>query len=203
MEWISEKILKYLNYDNGVYIECGANDGLRQSNTFLLENNKNWSGFLIEPSESAFNLCLKNRSQKNIILNYALVSNDYSDEFVYGDFDGELMSSINGVRRNNVTLNKVKAKTLTKILDEYKPKKIDFFSLDVEGYELDVLNGLDFTKYSPSYVLIEIYAKDYNDILEIMTKNGYILLENLSDFNLVNNPHWDGTHNDFLFKKMI
>ena len=27
-------------------------------------------------------------------------------------------------------------------------------------------------------------------------------VENLSDFNHSNNPYWDGTHNDFLFKKI-
>ena len=50
---------------------------------------------------------------------------------------------------------KVKTKTLTSILDECNVEKIDFFSLDVEGFELNVLKGLDFNKYRPRYMLIE------------------------------------------------
>lgn len=136
MEWVSEKILKYLDYDGGIYIESGANDGVTQSNTYYLEKNKGWSGILIEPSESSFELCKQNRGENNIFLNCALVSNDYDSDFIEGDFDGNLMSSVNGNRRNNVGIKiKTKAKKLSDILNENSLKKIDFFSLDVEGYE--------------------------------------------------------------------
>ena len=33
----SEVLLKYLNYENGFFIEAGANDGVAQSNTFILK----------------------------------------------------------------------------------------------------------------------------------------------------------------------
>ena len=33
--------------------------------------------------------------------------------------------------------------------------EIDFISLDVEGYEISVLNGLDFKKFTPSFIMIE------------------------------------------------
>lgn len=45
---------------------------------------------------------------------------------------------------------KVKAQTLTNILDKHcLNQTIDFISIDVEGTELDVLEGLDFDRYSP------------------------------------------------------
>ena len=34
-------------------------------------------------------------------------------------------------------------------------KEIDVLSIDVEGFELKVLNGLDFTKYKPKVIIIE------------------------------------------------
>ena len=43
------KLEKYLNYNNGFFIELGANDGISQSNTYYFEKNKNWNGVLIEP----------------------------------------------------------------------------------------------------------------------------------------------------------
>jgi FkbM family methyltransferase len=203
MEWVSEKILKYLDYDGGIYIESGANDGVTQSNTYYLEKNKGWSGILIEPSVSSFELCKENRSENNIFLNCALVSNDYDSDYIEGDFDGNLMSSVNGNRRNNIGIKiKTKAKKLSDILNENNLKKIDFFSLDVEGYEYEVLKGIDFNSHEFKFLLIEIYKWDYKKIVDLLNTNGYELIENLSGFNLDNNPYWDGTHNDYLFKKI-
>jgi FkbM family methyltransferase len=54
----------------------------------------------------------------------------------------------------------VPARTLTSILDECQVNEIDFFSLDVEGFELNVLKGLDFNKYRPKYMLIEARFKE-------------------------------------------
>lgn len=53
----------------------------------------------------------------------------------------------------------VPTRTLTSILDECEVTEIDLFSLDVEGYELNVLKGLDFSKYRPKYMLIEARFK--------------------------------------------
>ena len=84
------------------------------------------------------------------------------------------MSSINGVFEiTEMFVKKVsqmiymKARTLTDILDEYNiSQPIDLLSIDVEGYELNVLNGLDLNKYSPSFLLIEIYRWDFKKIVE-------------------------------------
>ncbi len=201
MQWVSDKILKYLDYNDGVYIECGANDGVTQSNTLILEKNQNWSGILIEPSSTVFEECKKNRGEKNIFINCALVSKDYYLKTIEGDFDGNLMSSVNGKRRHNSNHYTVIAKTLSDILDENFINYVDFFSLDVEGYEYEVLKGIDFNRHYFKFILIEIYKWDYDSIKHLMESNGYELIENLSGFNLENNPSWDGTHNDYLFKK--
>lgn len=54
----------------------------------------------------------------------------------------------------------VPARTLTSILDEVVPPRIDLFSLDVEHFELSVLAGIDFNRYSPRYLLVETYWPD-------------------------------------------
>ena len=46
-------------------------------------------------------------------------------------------------------------RTLNSILNEINaPKKIDFFSLDTEGYEIEILKGIDFEVYKFRYILI-------------------------------------------------
>ena len=70
---IDQKMLKYINFKNGYYIECGANDGIRQSNTFHFEKSKGWKGVLIEPSYK-FEELIKNRSKQNFFSNNCCVS---------------------------------------------------------------------------------------------------------------------------------
>jgi len=197
---ISVEVLKYLTFKNGFYIECGANDGVFQSNTLRLEKDLGWKGLLIEPSLVGFNNCKLQRSSENIFVNCALVSNEYPQETICGDFDGHPTGSVQGRKRGRVPNVEIKARTITSILDENKVDKVDFFSLDVEGYELEVLKGLDFEKYPITYILIEYnVGEDY--LFDFLKTEGYENLGCLSNFNKVEDPFWPGTHNDYLFKR--
>lgn len=149
-----------------------------------------WTGILIEPSVKGYNLYKINRP-KSLCFNCACVSDKYNKEHINGDFkDNHPMASINGTRNKSNNLIKVKAITLEKILDEVNwDKNIDFLSLDTEGYELNILEGLNLEKYRPNYMLIEIYNKDYNTIIEYLEKHNYILHSNFSNYNKVDNPY--------------
>lgn len=186
--------------ENGFFIELGGLDGITQSNTAFFEFSRNWRGILIEPSESGYQLCIKNRPN-SISVNACCVSNDYNSEFIKGDFNGISMASVDGNRLNSRDLVTVRAATLEKILNEYLVSNgdIDFLSLDTEGYEFNVLKGLNLDKYRPKYILIEIYTNDYNDITNFLISKNYTLHSNLTNYNHISNPIWDGTHNDYLF----
>ena len=188
-----EKILKYLPYSDGFFIEVGANNGFNQSNTYYLEKFRNWKGILIEGIPELYRQCVIERPQSEVI-NCALVSEDFAEPSVTMKYAG-LMSLVNGTLKdqeqeqiyiqNGAMVQgylssyeiEVPARTLTSILDEYDVKEIDFFSLDVEGFELSVLQGLDFNKYCPKYMLIETsFKKDVDDYL----KDYYIEVEQLT-----------------------
>ena len=190
---------------DGFYIELGGNDGLTQSNTAFFEFYRNWKGILIEPSLKGYNLCIKNRPN-SICINKGCVSNDYIGNTAKGNFgNNSLMGSIDGIRQIGFddSSTEVSVTTLEKILDEINVKSIDLLSLDVEGYELEVLKGLNLNKYRPIYMLIEIYKEKFNDIHNYLTENNYKLCCNFSNYNKVDNPGWDGSHNDFLFCNSI
>jgi len=174
---IDKKMLDYINYEKGFYIECGANDGVDQSNTYYYEKFLNWNGILIEPLDKKFAELKKNRSNKNIFINSALVAS--KDTQNINIFEDNLKSKITLHNEEiNERIIKVKATTLSKILNENKaPSVIDFFSLDVEGYEEEVLKGIDFNRYKFKFILIETSNPK---IFEVLKKNNYKLLKKIS-----------------------
>ena len=186
----------------GTYIELGANDGLKQSNTAFLEFEKGWSGLLIEPSLDKFNLCKVNRPKSTCEYG-ACVNSTYSLSTIKGDFDGSLMSSVNGVRKNLSAVIEVPAFTLQSLVEKHGLTKIDFLSLDTEGYEFEILQGLDLSKHRPHYMLIEIYEKDFINMIKFLTNYNYVFFGNLTNYNKLSNPRWDGTHNDYLFVDLL
>ena len=110
------------------------------------------------------------------------------------------MSSVNGMRLNSNNLIEVNASTLDKIINEnLKNKEIDFLSIDTEGYELEILKGLNIDINRPKYMLIEIYNKDYDEIYNFLYSKNYFLNSNFTNYNKLDNPGWDESHNDFLF----
>ena len=67
---------------------------------------------------------------------------------------------------------------MTGILDSAgAPNVMDLLSLDVEGSELNVLNGFDFDKYRFKYVLIE--TRSFKKIDKYLTQRNYRLIENM------------------------
>lgn len=74
---LSTKLIKYLNYNDGFYVELGANDGVSQSNTLLLEKKFNWKGVLVEPNNENYLKCVQNRSELNAIFHNACVGFHY------------------------------------------------------------------------------------------------------------------------------
>lgn len=194
-----EKLIKLLNFENGVFIEVGANDGLAQSNTKLLEEYHGWTGILIEPSKSLFDRLCQNRPRSKCF-QCALGPFEEEGTIVFGDFDGSLMSSIHGNRMQRQAEQMVPMRSLQSILDEVGLRHINLFSLDTEGYELNILKGIDFSRTKFDYLLIEIYQTQYDEIVSFLSEREYDMLESFSNYSHETNPGWDGTHNDYLFK---
>ena len=77
-------------------------------------------------------------------------------------------------------LKKVRQVNLMRELDRNSIKKFDIISIDVEGAELEILKTIDFKKYKPCLVIIEIVAQDVSqalntDIAKLLINEGYSL----------------------------
>lgn len=143
---------------NGYFVEVGVGDGIAISNSCMLEKQFGWSGILVEPSRGFHNSITSNRSAL-LEKRAAGRVNDTEVEFEELILGGEF-SRITGLGVNRggdeKTHYKVKLATLDRILSEAgAPKAIDFMSIDTEGNELDILDGLDLTVYKIGLFAIE------------------------------------------------
>jgi FkbM family methyltransferase len=190
---IDRKLEKYLPYRNGFFIEVGANDGYSQSNTYYFERFRDWTGILVEGIPELYEKCVLERPKAKVF-NCALVPNNYKEPYITMKYSN-LMSIVQGalkseeadashikkgseIQKNIMPYEvRVPVRTLTSILDECSINEIDLLSLDVEGFELDVLKGLDFERYRPKYMLIEAR---YRCEIEKHISNFYVKVDQLS-----------------------
>jgi FkbM family methyltransferase len=173
---LDKKLLQYINYNNGFYIECGANDGVDQSNTWYFEKFKNWHGILIEAHPEIFRELKKNRNKRNILVNKFLVSNNYKSQTVNVS-NNDLMSKFSTTNEESSFSTSI---TLTEVLKKNNsPKLIDLFSLDVEGYEFEVLKGIDFKNYKFKYFLIE--TNNFDNLNNYLISKKYKFIDKFSN----------------------
>ena len=180
------RLAKYIKTRNGFFIEAGANDGIQQSNTLYFEKYLGWKGLLIEPIPSLADQCRVNRPSC-IVENCALVSSDYEQPTIEMQYNG-LMSIVTGAfgdafkdqqhiqtgmkfLRNGQSPYKISvpAQTLSAVLSRHGVEHVDLLSLDVEGYELDVLRGLDFNRHKIGFLLIELWHEKRDSMIDLLS----------------------------------
>ena len=89
---------------------------------------------------------------------------------------------------NGITINCSRLDTLFSINNV--PKKIDYMSLDIEGYEFEALKTFPFMTHKCSLITVEhnLYCdgpENKNKINELLTKNGYnLFFDNVTSNNL-------------------
>jgi FkbM family methyltransferase len=165
------------NKRGGYFIELGAHDGITLSNTLLLEKKYGWNGLCIEPNPELFEKLKVNRSC-NVSDGLAFSSEDVEINFSLGDLFGGITDHID--KYTNVKQSKqllLKTTTLTKLLESVNaPAFIEYLSLDTEGTELEILKGINFSKYTFGFMNIEhnYVEPRRTEIKEFLKSKGYV-----------------------------
>ena len=195
-------ITKLLNSRNkGIYIDVGCHHPFLNNHTYLLYKS-GWEGINIDVDYNSidmFNFFRKSdiniqtavtdhKGQVNLFFYHnRAAKNTISKEF---GSDAKEQKRINSDTLNNIIEN-----------SKFKNSKIDFVSIDVEGNEMNVLNGFNLKKYKPKLILLEFilpnkkefYEKDINEITDSEVYK--FLIKN--EYKLIN---WN--HDDLLFMSM-
>lgn len=173
------------NKKRGFYIDVGANDPTRFSNTkrFYL---KGWQGINIEPDPQSFEKLIRER-RRDINLNVGIGEKD--QRAVFYKFIPNTISTFS--KRDAKTFEKqgyelvnsfeVPVLRLSSVLKKHaKGKKVDFFSVDTEGHDLEVLKNNDWKRFRPKVICVEASEHGFfkprrmnKDVENFLLKLGY------------------------------
>lgn len=204
---LDRKLERHLDFDGGVFVEAGANDGVKQSNTYYFEKCRGWTGLLVEPEPGLAAACRRNRRAR--VAQAALVAEEVAGATVVLTLAG-LMSTVDGALGDAAATARhvetalavqpeltgtgrvaVPARTLSALLDEAGfGRPADLLSLDVEGAEAAALRGIDYARHAPRFICVE--ARDEAAIAAVLEPR-YRMIEVLTDV---------GTHRDLLYARL-
>ena len=171
-----DKLLK--GRRNGVFLECGAMDGERFSNSLFFEIYRNWTGILIEANPEQLR-SLINRNRNAFVVRACLSITTRPQIMKYAvphtNIGGALSSALDDhvvkwfrkvARSNAMPEIYVQCFPLLSILDALDIYHIDYLSLDVEGAEIEILKTVNWEKLTVDVLTIE-YRHSLNNLKEL------------------------------------
>jgi FkbM family methyltransferase len=185
-------VLEVLNFkQNGFFVEFGAADGVKHSNSYLLEKEFGWTGILAEPAtiwHSRLESIRTAKIEKRCVWNKSNENLEFSE-----DLSAELSSptlhrnkGIHAGRRVDAKNYQVITVSLRDLLHENKaPREIDYLSIDTEGSEYQILHAFDWSEFDFRVITVEHnFSEDRESISELLTSVGYRqVYRDLSNFD--------------------
>lgn len=171
--------------EKGFYVDVGANHPVNDSVTKLFYEN-GWRGINIEPIPSIYKILSTDRTED---LNLNIGIGNIEDEIsFYQNIDMPGHSSFDrksamGVDKNKIKRIKIKVDKLSNVLSKFNTKHIHFLKIDVEGYEFQVIEGIDWELHRPEVICIE-YNGQVHDWKNKLLNHGYSLFisDGLNEF---------------------
>jgi len=147
------------------FIDIGANDGVFLSNTYLFAK-KNAFGLCIEPSKSCFwKLRLNHLLHPKVKCINAAISNfDGFSDFREDGYEGLLSSITNSKKSSTYKVETFILKQIVKKNDRFK--KADIVSIDVEGFELNVLEGAGNSLKDVKIIILEVDKINLDQVIK-------------------------------------
>lgn len=186
-EWIVRDFFR--DKRNGVFVDVGAADYKRGSNTWFLENQLGWSGLAIDaqdryradyeqyrPRTRFFTLFVSDRSNERM----RLFLNESPE---VASWQQEFSARMNPQLRGSVVVPTI---TLNDFLQAERVTRFDFLSMDIELAEPKALAGLDLQRFRPQLVCIEAHPEVRQQILDYFAGNEYVVVGKYLRVDLLN-----------------
>ena len=169
----------------GNYLDIGAGDPVRFSNTYLFYS-EGWRGTLVEPIPSLAEKARGTR-KRDVVVNAAIGLDGSSEtqlkffQFVTTELSTLDSERANYLERNGHELMKefaVDVVAVSTITPDIDPGEPFFLSVDVEGLDFDVLKSIEWERFVPRVVCVEDPERlqGKTQISDLMEEKGYKLV---------------------------
>jgi len=191
-------INNYFKKKTGFYVDVGAYHPLELNNTYLLYK-KGWNGINIDINSLSIDYFNYLRPD-DININIA-ISNKKTTKTIYYQKSKSPLNTLKLKQAKKIFLGnfkkkKIKTEILTTIINKTKfsGKKISFLNIDTEGNDFEILKSLDFIKYKPKLICVEL-IDHFNPAKKLIKKNKIYKFLIKKKYKLV----WSG-HFSHIFK---
>ncbi len=155
----------------GFYVDVGAHHPFTYSNTAVFSS-IGWTGINIEPSPDAIRLFDKYRPLDLNVQSGVGIQRGELDYFMFVEaalntFDAEVAAYHKNTGRKFLGVKRISVRPLSDILESAVDvsQPIDLLNVDVEGFDLQVLQSNNWEKFQPRVVAIEQHALGLEDVL--------------------------------------
>lgn len=155
----------------GVYVDIGCWHPINYSNTYYFYL-RGWKGVCIDPNPQLAPL-FKNKRPNDIFINCAIGENQKTMDYYMLSKRYDSMNTLDytfiekhGLQNEVINKISVPVYNLKTILDShiFQNDRLDFFDVDVEGLDLEVLKTNDWNKYRPRIIMVETNLSLENEL---------------------------------------
>jgi FkbM family methyltransferase len=184
--------LRGLGIMQPTYLDVGAHDPVRGNNTYLMYR-AGARGVLVEPNPKLVSaLQLKRPGDTVVQAGIAPEDNAHAEYFVMSfdksqlntfsreEAEGMVRTGSYGEQSIRSVLSVPLISINTLMATHFSNAGPDVLSLDAEGYDLEIIRALDFSRYAPRCICVETLRYDANgnlhkvqDIVEFLQAQGY------------------------------
>lgn len=171
-KWVADFV--FPDVRNGYFVDVGAGDGVRHSNTKALED-RGWSGLCIDPFPT-------NMESRRCRVLTEVVSSEAGRIVLFrkAGFLGGDVAHLNLTKDwvSNQEVVELRTTTLGDLLARAEaPRFIHYMSIDIEGAELEALRSFPFGEYRVGSFTVEHNWEEpkRTQIRELLTSHGYRL----------------------------
>ncbi len=184
---ILESIVK--KRENGFYVDIGAFNPWKYSNTALLHNFFGWKGINIDANPASIELF---KSARPNDINLVAAISDVIEELEFSIFNHPAINTLDKSLREKQEgkapfevkeVLSVTTQRLDDIFNQYSDRfvNIDVLSVDAEGFDLKVLKSNNWEIYQPRVILVEqhslqLHQLDLDLTYLFLTSKGYKLV---------------------------
>lgn len=184
------------------FIQVGANDGVSFDNLYEFVVNRNSGGLVIEPIKEYFDRLVNNYvGFENIIKENKAVHPTEKKFFIYkvkedaydkypdwakgiASFNPNHHKALN-IETSDISVVLVRCDHLMNIISQnVKNKEIDYFQVDTEGFDYEVIKMIDFKIIKPKILKFEsisLSSEDIDSINDLLEKQDYYIFNEGND----------------------